>query len=113
MIEVRRIFVFQDGDVLHREVALVRSRIPKETEADLLRFHPGAAILQRGSQGTLLQVAGTEAEISRLIEHLTPFGITEFVRSGRIAVTPAGEYDTDLLRSLHDLRPGATEGPDV
>lgn len=113
MIEVRRVFVFTDGEVLHREVALVRSRIPKETETDLLRYHPGAAIVQRGAQGTLLQVAGTEAEISRLIEHLTPFGITEFVRSGRIAVTPAGEYDTDLSRSLHDLRPGAAEGPDV
>jgi hypothetical protein len=70
-------------------------------------------IVQRGPLGSLIQCTGTEAEILRLVDRLTPFGITEFVRSGRIAVTPTGEYDTDLSRSLHDLRPGATEGPDM
>jgi acetolactate synthase-1/3 small subunit len=113
MIEVRRVFVFTEAEVLHREVALLRATLAATDEDEILQKYRSATIVQRGPRGTLLQYTGTEAEISSLIAHLSPFGITEFVRSGRIAVTPGGEYDTDLSRSLHDLRPGAGEGPDL
>lgn len=104
MIEVRRVSVFTEGEVLHREVALLRVPLAATDETEILQRYRSAEIVQRGPRGTLLQCTGTEAEISSLIADLTPFGITEFVRSGRIAVTPGGEYDTDLSRSLHDLR---------
>ena len=37
-----------------------------------------------------------EGKISSLLAHLEPHGLTEFVCSGRIAVTLDGEYDNDL-----------------
>jgi acetolactate synthase-1/3 small subunit len=113
MIEVQRVFVFAEPDVLHREVAMIRTPLTSHDEAMVLSRYGGSQVIHRSSRGTLLQFTGTEAEISNLISFLTPFGITEFVRSGRIAVTPDGEYDTDLSRSIHELRPGASEGPDM
>ena len=113
MIEVRRVFVFAEPDVVHREVALVRARVsPKVEEALRIKFDD-CKIVERGEKGTLIQFTGTEGEISELLIHLNPYGITEFVRSGRIAVTREGAYERDLTHSLHDLRPGAAEGPDV
>ena len=113
MIEVRRVFVFSDPDIVHREVALVRAYLDHDHESALRERFSACKIVERGARGTLVEFTGTEGEISALLSHLDPHGITEFVRSGRIAVTLAGEYDNDLTRSLHDLRPGASEGPEV
>ena len=113
MIEVRRVFVFAEPDVIHREVALVRARLDCRGEQELSEKFADCMIVERGERGALIQCTGTESEISSLLSHLQPHGITEFVRSGRIAVTLCGEYDRDLTRSLHELRPGAGEGPDV
>lgn len=113
MIEVRRIFVFTEPDVLHREVALIRVKLDETKEREVLEVFSACSIVERGERGALVQFTGTEGEISALVARLQPLGITEFVRSGRIAVTPGGVYDNDLARSLHDLRPGASEGPDV
>lgn len=113
MIEVRRVFVFAEPDVVHREVALIRARVSADSEAMLIARHSECRIVERGERGVLMQFTGTEGEISALLSDLQPHGITEFVRSGRIAVTLHGDHDHDLTRSLHELRPGAGEGPDV
>jgi len=113
MIEVRRVFVFAERDVVHREVALIRVRMTDGDERDLSNRYVDARILERGERGSLIQFAGTESEISELLLELRPYGITEFVRSGRIAVTVKGDHEHDLASSLHGLRPGASEGPDI
>jgi acetolactate synthase-1/3 small subunit len=113
MIEVRRVFVFTDPDVLHREVALIRAKLDLDSEREVLELFSTSSIVERGERGSLIQFTGTEGEISALLARLEPLGITEFVRSGRIAVTPGGVYDNDLTRSLHELRPGAGDGPDI
>jgi acetolactate synthase-1/3 small subunit len=113
MIEVRKVFVFKEPDILHREVALIRVQLNETSEREMSESFATCSIVERGERGALIQFTGTEGEISDLVARLKPLGISEFVRSGRIAVTPAGIYDNDLASSLHDLRPGAAEGPDV
>lgn len=112
MIESRRVFVFTDADIVHREVALIRAAISQDKAQDVLTRHPEARLIDYAASGALFQVAGTEHEINRLLHELQNDGINEVVRSGRIAVTPAGDYDNDLSRSMHELRPSASEGPD-
>lgn len=112
MIETRRVFVFTDDELVHREVALVRTSITEERAHTILAQHPVAQVLDCGSSGYLLQATGTEREISGFLRELESDGINEVVRSGRIAVTRTGDYDKDLTRSMHELRPTATEGPD-
>jgi acetolactate synthase-1/3 small subunit len=112
IIETRRVFVFTDRDIVHREVALIRAAIAENKAHEILAQHPEARLLDHGTSGALFQVAGTEHDINRLLKELERDGINEVVRSGRIAVTPAGDYDNDLSRSMHELRPTASEGPD-
>jgi acetolactate synthase-1/3 small subunit len=112
MIEVRRVFVFAEPDIIHREVALIRATIAADREAALTERFPAVVVLQRSTRGTLLQFTGSEDEISALREFLTNDDVVEFVRSGRIAVSASCDYEHDLSRSLHELRPAANEGPD-
>jgi acetolactate synthase-1/3 small subunit len=112
MIEVRRVFVFAEPDIIHREVALVRAKISDEREVTLHATFADIKTLQRSPNGTLLQCTGTESDISALLSFLAQDEVTEFVRSGRIAVSSSFDYAHDLSRSLHELRPEANEGPD-
>lgn len=113
MIEVRRVVVFEEGDVVHREVALIRAMTtPEQGEAICARYST-CCVVHSGERGALFQFTGTEGEISTFLTELEPLGVIEVVRSGRVAVTPEGDYDNDLSRSLHGLRPEASEGPDM
>ena len=112
MIEVRRVFVFTEPDIIHREVALVRVKLSEERELAVAAAFQDAKVLQRSPNGALLQFTGTEAEISSLLAFVAHDEVTEFVRSGRIAVSSSFDYEHDLSRSLHELRAEANEGPD-
>lgn len=112
MVDVRRVFVFTEHDIVHREVVLIRSRISEDVQRALQRSFPQLHLVERGATDALVQFTGSDNEIKRLISYLAPYGLTEFVRSGRIAVSRTGDYEMDLSRSLHELRPEAAVGPD-
>lgn len=112
MIEVRRVIVNTDESVFHREVALMRVDLSASEELDLQQRYAGLRVVERNENGLLLECAATESVISTLVAELRARGLSEFVRSGRIAVTARGDYADDLTRSLHELRPEASEGPD-
>jgi acetolactate synthase-1/3 small subunit len=112
MVEVRRVIVSTESWVVHREVALFRARISREDENSLRARFPRVSIIDRSDTGVLLECCGTTEEVAAISEELRGAGLSEFVRSGRIAVTCTGNYEHDLARSLHELRPEAHEGPD-
>ena len=112
MIEVRQVIVSSDSWVVHREVTLMRALISLEDERQLQERYPRIQVVDRNDSGVLLEYCGTTDEIGAVSEDLRGRGLCEFVRSGRIAVTCSGDYKHDLARSLHELRPGASEGPD-
>lgn len=112
MIEVRQVIVSAESWVVHREVTLMRAVISHEEELQLQKRYPRMQVVERNESGVLLEYCGTTDEIAILSEDLRGRGLCEFVRSGRIAVTCSGDYQHDLTRSLHELRPGASEGPD-
>ena len=112
MIEVRRVFVFTDAGVIHREVALFRAKLSEDQETALLAQFPEAKVVQRGNSGSLIEMSGTESQVSAMLAELSARGVSEFVRSGRVAVTLAGDFDADLSSSIHELRPEANQGPD-
>ena len=112
MVDVRRVFVFTEHDIVHREVVLIRSRISEDVQRALQRSFAQLHLVERGDNGALVQFTGSDDEIKKLISYLEPYGLIEFVRSGRIAVSRTGDYEMDLSRSLHELRPEAAVGPD-
>jgi acetolactate synthase-1/3 small subunit len=112
MVEVRRVIVSLESWVIHREVALIRTLLSPDDERRLMLRYPNVRVVDRGPQGVLLECSGTTEEISAISRELRGGGLRELVRSGRVAVTLTGDYQHDLSRSLHELRPAAGEGPE-
>lgn len=111
LVEVRRTVVFTDAEIVLREIALCRATLTQSEESALLAKFPEVSVVDRTTTSLLLQCAGDEGTISRLVADLKKTVLLEFVRSGRIALTRSGNFEHDLRRSMHELRPGSSEGP--
>jgi len=89
-IDVVKSFVFTSEDIIHQEIALYK--VPTEAilasndVERLIRKH-NARILEISPEYTVIEKTGHKTETQELFEKLNQFGVTQFTRSGRVAVT--------------------------
>jgi len=89
-IEVVKAFYHADSEVVYQEIALYK--IPTNVLASgggaerIVRSH-NVRVLTIESDFTILERTGYPEEIKSLFEELKPFGLLEFVRSGRVAIS--------------------------
>ena len=89
IIEVVKVIEQTDEALIFREIALVKVGIKnakdrREIENFALLFNAKIAFVDANS--LVVEKSGTEEEINSLYTRLKPFGIKEYVRSGRIAL---------------------------
>jgi len=89
-IEVVKAFYHADDEVVYQEIALYKlptTMIANGGDAErIVRAHH-ARILTIESEFTILEKTGYPEEIKNLFNELKPFGLLEFVRSGRVAIS--------------------------
>jgi acetolactate synthase-1/3 small subunit len=89
-IDVIRAFYYTDEDIVYQEIALYKVPTIKLLESDeledLIRRHH-ARILEMNTAFTVLEKSGHCQETQALFDDLNRFGVLQFVRSGRVAVT--------------------------
>lgn len=100
-IDVLKAFLYTDDEIVYQEVALYKvptlKLLEEEHLEDIIRHH-GARILEITHEYTVLEKTGHKDETEALFEELKRYGITQFVRSGRVAVTKSTvEYVTRFL----------------
>lgn len=93
---------------MYQEVALYKVSTDKlmaeRNHEDIIRRH-GARILQLTPEYTVLEKTGHSHETLSLFEELKPYGIKQFTRSGRVAITKSPVEHVDLfLRSREAQR---------
>ncbi len=93
-IDILKVFVFTEEDIIYQEIALYK--VPTETlinhnEVEKLVRQYGARILEVTKECTVIEKTGHKEETQELFEKLDRYGVTQFVRSGRIAVTKKKE----------------------
>ena len=84
---------YGEGETVDREVALYKLDIGRVGGEDALRELARtrrARVVVRGQDYVIIEKTGCGREIRELYEALEPFGVMEFVRSGRVMVTKAG-----------------------
>ena len=90
-VDVIKAFFYTHDKIVYREVALYKVATPSLLEGDiesvLNRHH--ARIVERNKCFTVLQKTGTTEETAHLYDELKPYGILQFIRSGRIAISRA------------------------
>ena len=90
-VDVIKAFFYTHDKIVYREVALYKVATPSLLEGDiesvLNRHH--ARIVEMNKCFTVLQKTGTTEETAHLYDELKPYGILQFIRSGRIAISRA------------------------
>jgi len=90
IIEVVKVIDSVDSDLVAREIALLKVSANKlEQRKDiehLVKLSANVRIIEVRKTYLILEKTGTESDITHFYELMKPFGIKEFVQSGRIAV---------------------------
>ena len=89
-IDVLRAFFYTDDEIIFQEVALYKVPTDKLLDdrsiEDLIRKH-NARILEVNRTYTVIEKSGHPDETQSLFEELSRYGVMQFVRSGRVAIT--------------------------
>ncbi len=89
IIEIVKVVDSLDSSLVIKEICLIKitaKNLEKRKEIEHLVHLSDAKIITVGQSYLVIEKTGTEEEIDSLHELLRPFGIKEFVRSGRIVV---------------------------
>ena len=90
LVDVLGAFLQEDDELIHREIALYKiataSFYDGNTVEQLLRHH-SARIIRVEKEYLIIERTGWKEETQQLLIDLEPFGVIEFIRSGRIAIS--------------------------
>ncbi|MFK7766798.1 MAG: acetolactate synthase small subunit [Mariniblastus sp.] len=103
-VDIQKAFWYRDDEVVYREIAMYKVRAEVLTEgspalAIVDKHH--ARILSVEPEFAVIQMTGRREKTSLLFEELEPYGILEFVRSGRVAISRPMKELKDYLSELH------------
>lgn len=103
LIEVIKSDVYEDEEIIYQEIALYKVPTEALTKSDkiekLVRVH-NARILYVGLEVIVIEKTGYKEETQTLFKELEPFGLLEFVRSGRVAINKTSDNLHSYLEKL-------------
>jgi len=105
LVNVIRVTDFTATEHVERELVLIKVTAEERTRGELVNIVDifRAKIIDVSRQSYIVEITGTEDKVRALIELLTPLGILEVVRTGRVAMFRG----TRLLTADGDKERGA------
>ena len=103
-IEVIRAFYHTEEEIIYQETALFKistEHLYDEKIQNKLKFRR-AHIITITERYFVIEASGLKEDIDRLYDKLKPYGLMQFVRSGRIAITRPKMAISELL---HEMNP--------
>lgn len=105
-IDVIKVYFYTADEIIHQEVALYKvdaKALMNGNDVERLVRRYGARILEITEKYVVIEKTGHKSETQELFEKLDEFGVTQFTRSGRIAITKAKtEFLDRYLRTLEE-----------
>lgn len=99
LIEVVDVFFSENRSLIYKEISFIRVNAEnpqKRMEVEEVAHRHGGIAIYANEDSLLIEKTGTEEEIHSLYLLLEPFGISEFVCSGRIAVRKNKSSELEL-----------------
>jgi len=94
LVEVLKAFSHTEDEVIHQEIALykvpTKAMLQGNKVEETIRSHH-ARILEVRPEYTVIELTGHKEETQALFDELNKYGLLQFTRSGRIAVTRASK----------------------
>jgi len=105
LVDVVRIADITGERLVGRELALVKVRAAPQNRAEIIQFVDifRANIVDASVESLIIEVTGDEDKVTSLISLLQPFGVSEVMRSGRLAMVRgmvAGGDSTNVARVM-------------
>ncbi len=88
IVDVMTAFFFHENEIVYQEIALykIKSSTLLGSNVENVVRKNAARILYVDQEFTVIEKTGHKEETQELFEKLKPFGLLEFVRSGRVAI---------------------------
>jgi acetolactate synthase-1/3 small subunit len=90
LVDVLKVFVHTSDEIVYQEIALYKvptKAIMSGNVVDKIVRNHNARFLEITTEYIVIEKTGHKQEILELLEKLQPYGILQFVRSGRVAIT--------------------------
>jgi len=103
LVEVLGAFVYEEEEIYYQEIALYK--VPTKSflnnnKIESLVRNNGARILVIEADHIVIEKTGHKNETRDMLEKLKPYGVLEFVRSGRVAISKSKRKTTTFLKEL-------------
>lgn len=102
-IDVLGAFVYREEEIHHQEIALYKistHSLRKGHKMEMLIRNNGARILVIEDEYLIIEKTGHKHETSELFDKLQPYGVMEFVRSGRVSISQSRRHTATYLKQL-------------
>lgn len=112
LIDVLKVFVHTSDEIIYQEIALykvtTKGLMSGNTIDNIVRnYH--ARIIEVSPEYMVIEKTGHKAEISELLVKLEPYGVLQFVRSGRVAITKQVRELNSYLKEMDEAHRYKTE----
>ena len=109
VVDVLRAYYLCQEEIIYQEIALYKvptEALTESTEIEGLVRRYNARILEVTSEYTVIEKTGHKEETQQLFDNMKKFGVLQFTRSGRIAITKAKkERLSEYLVKLDTQKP--------
>jgi acetolactate synthase-1/3 small subunit len=90
LIDVLKVFVHTSEEIIYQEIALFKMPTKAMMSGNIIdhivRAH-SARLIEITPEYTVIEKTGHKREIVELLTQLEPYGVLQYVRSGRVAIT--------------------------
>lgn len=89
IIGIYKVFVYEEHEIIHQELALYKmpvSAINNGMEIEKIVREHNARILTIETEYILIEKTGHKEDTHALLKELEPYGLLQFIRSGRVAM---------------------------
>lgn len=112
LVDVMKVFVHTSDQIIYQEIALfkisTKGLMSGNVIDHIVRTHH-ARILEVSPEYIVLEKTGHKTEITELLAHLEPYGVLQFARSGRVAVTKQVKELNSYLKEMDEANRFKTE----
>jgi acetolactate synthase-1/3 small subunit len=112
LVDVLKVFIHTSEEIIYQEIALFKVTTKGMMSGNVIdhvvRTHH-ARILEVSPEYIVLEKTGHKAEITELLTNLEPFGVLQFARSGRVAITKQVRELNSYLKELDEANRVKTE----
>ncbi len=88
LINVIKITDLEPGDSVERELLMVKVKADASTRSEIMQIVEifRAKIVDVSQEVLIIEMTGTREKVSAFMDLLTPFGVVELMRTGRLAM---------------------------